>query len=59
MKIKQLESMMEVEEVEEETEVVIKLPKPHGYFGKGQSLHRYPYLSNDRFYCRLEAHHGR
>jgi hypothetical protein len=36
MKMKQLEQLIEVEEVEEESELVITLPKPHGYFGDGK-----------------------
>jgi ATPase subunit of ABC transporter with duplicated ATPase domains len=38
MKMKQLESMMEVEGVEEESELVMRFPKPFGVFDAGENL---------------------
>ncbi len=38
MKMKQLESLMEVEGVEEESELVMRFPKPYGIFSPTENL---------------------
>jgi ATPase subunit of ABC transporter with duplicated ATPase domains len=38
MKMKQLESMMEVDGVEEDSELVMRFPRPYGVFDAGENL---------------------
>ena len=38
MKMKQLQSMMEVEGVEEESELVMRFPRPYGVFDASENL---------------------
>lgn len=38
MKMKQLEKLTEVEKIEEETELILKFPKPYGVFDKKETL---------------------
>lgn len=38
MKMKQLEALMEVEGVEEESELVMRFPKPYGIFNANENL---------------------
>lgn len=38
MKIKQLESLMEVEKVEEDSELIMTFPKPYGVFDRNENM---------------------
>jgi ATPase subunit of ABC transporter with duplicated ATPase domains len=38
MKIRQLETLMEIEKVEEESEVVLRFPEPYGVFDTNENL---------------------
>ncbi len=38
MKMKQLENLMEVEGIEEESELVMRFPRPYGVFGPNENL---------------------